>query len=306
MIRTLGFFFTFMLGIGLFGSARADVLIMLSSSGGAYAEVADVLQAELQKSSIKVSVSVIGQQTVEELSTHHPQLLVTVGTKAAQMAFQISNARYPVISTLLPKTSFDNLLATQRLSDAKRFTAIYIDQPIGRQLDLVRIVLGSGRRVSVVLGPESSRNLDQMVTAAESRGLTLVAERIERSSELYPALQRLMSVSDAMVVVPDVQIANSETAQNLLLTSFRFRLPVVGYSAGYVKAGALMGVYTTPAQIGVEAGDLVRLVLKGNWPISPRFPRNFSVGINGHIARSLGLRLDTETVLKDRLQRIPD
>ena len=124
MIRTLGFFFTFMLGIGLFGSARADVLIMLSSSGGAYAEVADVLQAELQKSSIKVSVSVIGQQTVEELSTHHPQLLVTVGTKAAQMAFQISNARYPVISTLLPKTSFDNLLATQRLSDAKRFTAI--------------------------------------------------------------------------------------------------------------------------------------------------------------------------------------
>jgi ABC-type uncharacterized transport system substrate-binding protein len=91
--------------------------------------------------------------------------------------------------------------------------------------------------------------------------------------------------------------------RNLLLTSFRARVPVVGFSSAYARAGAVMSLYSSPDQIARQAADAVNQWMRDrNWP-HPQHPRHFTVSVNAHVARSLGLKMDDGDVLRDRLIR---
>ena len=105
-----------------------------------------------------------------------------------------------------------------------------------------------------------------------------------------------------MLAVADPAVFNSATVSNVLLASYRAKLGVYGFSPSYVKAGALVAVYSTPAQIGVHTADTVRALLRGSAVPALQYPADFTVSVNEHVARSLGLSLN-ETVLTERLKR---
>ena len=114
---------------------------------------------------------------------------------------------------------------------------------------------------------------------------------------------RKVKPGDVFLALPDPRVINADTAQNVLLTSFRMRRPVVGYSAAYVRAGALAAVYSTPQQIGTQTGQIVRAILGGSPLPAPQFPKQFSVSVNHKVARSMGLELDDDDVIRNRIAR---
>jgi ABC-type uncharacterized transport system substrate-binding protein len=157
--------------------------------------------------------------------------------------------------------------------------------------------------LGTVLGPDSGREFEAMQSQAASRGMELVAGRAAVETELFPQLQRIMSETEVFLAIPDAHVINADTAQNLLLTSFGFRMPVIAYSAAYVRAGALAAVYSTPQQAGREAGETARAMSRGAALPTSRYPRQFSVGVNRHMAATLGLVLPDESTLRERIQR---
>ena len=102
----------------------------------------------------------------------------------------------------------------------------------------------------------------------------------------------------------DPVVSNRRTVQNLLLTTYRQRVPVFAYSKAYVKAGALAAVYSTPEHIGKQAGELVADILrKGSWSLpKPQHPKYFSVEVNREVAKSLGIRVPGTEKLETRLR----
>jgi ABC-type uncharacterized transport system substrate-binding protein len=106
-----------------------------------------------------------------------------------------------------------------------------------------------------------------------------------------------------LLAVADPQVYNSSSIQNILLASFRAKVPMVAFSPAYVRAGALLALHVTPTQLGQQAGVIAWGVLrdKALSPI-PLYSRDFSVMVNEHVARSLGLSLDG-AALRERLQR---
>ena len=96
---------------------------------------------------------------------------------------------------------------------------------------------------------------------------------------------------------------NSSSIQNILLASFRAKIPMVAFSPAYVRAGALLALHVTPTQIGVQAGAISWGVLQDKaLSATPLYSRDFSVAVNDHVARSLGLSLDG-AALRVRLLR---
>jgi ABC-type uncharacterized transport system substrate-binding protein len=84
----------------------------------------------------------------------------------------------------------------------------------------------------------------------------------------------------------------------LLLTTYRAQVPVVGFSEGLVKAGALLGLFSTAQQMGKQGAEIVSRVLAGDAGLpAPQYPRYFTVRINNSVARSLGISLPDETAL---------
>ena len=157
--------------------------------------------------------------------------------------------------------------------------------------------------LTFITSRESADLGHRLVASARDRRLRPVLEQLNEESELYPTLQRVLAEPAVLVAVPDATLFNNRTISNILLTAYHLRSPVIGFSPAYVKAGALFALYSTPAQIGQQAGETARAGLASGSLPPPAAPRHFRVGINRYVARSMGINLDDAATLQERLER---
>ena len=276
----------------------SPVLLLASRSGGAYEDVIEGIKAEVARNA-DLRVQYLNGNAANWKPTESPSLVVTIGVDAATAAIQGAEPGTPILCVLIPRIAFDALSIGKK--DNRKITAIYLDTSPQRQLELIRLLLPQARNVGVVLGNVSLREKDTLKAAARDRGLTLQSDHATRDSELYPSLKSVLAESDVFLAVPDPVVINAATAQNVLITAFRSQVPVIGYSASYVKAGALASVYSSPQQIGLEAGQIIKTQQRTNTLPAPKYPRYFSVGVNASLMRTMGLPAADEQALEQRL-----
>lgn len=267
-------------------------------------EAIDALIGELERGGL--SRYDMLQLSVGELSAAgalSPKLFVALGTEAAQ-ALAKTEQRAPVLCTLLPRASFERILQSNGRKSSSQFSALYLDQPLSRQLDLIRLALPAVQRIGVLWGGESQAQAAASKAQVQMRGLELREARIEQDASVFSGLKRVLEDAEVLLAVPDSQVYNSSSIQNILLTSFRARVPLVAFSPAYVRAGALLAVHVTPMQIGVQSATIARGVLQGKVLSSiPLYSQDFTVTVNDHVARSLGLVLEAQA-LTTRLHRL--
>jgi ABC-type uncharacterized transport system substrate-binding protein len=276
----------------------ASVIVVLSEAGGAYAEFAEALKAERDA---RGGYSIVVLQRADfspgDLRSH--DLAVAVGAGALRAIVQ-ADSSIPVLSTLVPRPVYD---ATAGAVPGRRWSAIHIDQPFSRQLALIRLALPDANRIGVLCDLTRPYDMQPLRDAISATPLQLVFEAFSGEAALFPSLSRVLEKSDVFLALPDPQIHNAGNVRNLLLTSFRARVPVIGFSAAYVRAGAVMSLYSTPEQMARQASDaLVGWMRDRMWPVA-QHPRHFTVSVNAHVARSLGLRIEDGDILRDRLVR---
>lgn len=278
----------------------AQVLLLLSEESSAFSEAAEAIVSELRSAGHRTQSLSLPLRTDESAALTGNALIITLGTRAAQTVSSLA-PRSLVLHTLLPRSAFEKL--TTRGDDLRRVSAVFIDQPASRQIELLRIALPDWTRAAFVTSRESSELGQRLVASARDKRLRPVLEQLNDENELYPTLQRVLADPAVLVAVPDATLFNNRTISNILLTAYHQRSPVVGFSPAYVKAGALIALYSTPAQIGQQAGEAARAGLASGSLPPPAAPRHFRVGTNRYVARSLGINLDDAAVLQERLER---
>jgi ABC-type uncharacterized transport system substrate-binding protein len=284
--------------------ALDGVTVVLSEEGGAYAQVADKLREVLFQSggAARLPVKVIGLQEGGSLRADPGQLLVAVGTGAMEALAQ-KNLPQPVLSVLVPRAAFEKTARQSgRLGD-RNFSAITLDQPWARQFSLIRHALPGKLKVGILLAPNSIELAKVLSAAANAAGLVARIEMVDGDADPLPELKHLLGESDVLLAVPEPLIYNRNTIQSILLTTYRYEVPLLGFSPSYVKAGAIAAVFTVPEQIGQQAAEMIQhLAAERRLPL-PQSPRYFSVGVNAQVARSLGIGLDDEISLINKLKR---
>ncbi|GEC95201.1 hypothetical protein ZRA01_12740 [Zoogloea ramigera] len=278
----------------------AQVLLLLSEESSAFSEATEAIVSELRSAGHRTQSLSLPLRTDESAALTGNALIITLGTRAAQTVSSLA-PRSLVLHTLLPRSAFEKF--TTRGDDLRRVSAVFIDQPASRQIELLRIALPDWTRAAFVTSRESSELGQRLVASARDKRLRPVLEQLNDESELYPTLQRVLADPAVLVAVPDATLFNNRTISNILLTAYHQRSPVVGFSPAYVKAGALIALYSTPAQIGQQAGEAARAGLASGSLPPPAAPRHFRVGTNRYVARSLGINLDDAAVLQERLER---
>jgi len=135
-------------------------------------------------------------------------------------------------------------------------------------------------------GAESGRRVET------ARGLVkLQAIRIDTPAELPDALQQLANRADVLWSLNDPLVYNPETARSLLLFSLRNRIPMIGPSAAWVRAGALYALERDYQDVGVQCAQLTDTILSGLAPadVAPVPPRKVRYTINARTATELGV-----------------
>lgn len=270
-------------GLACSTQALADVIwVALSSKDPVYLETANALRAALPDDEVK-----IGLWHEFESKAIPPQALVTVGSEALRQLRGLS-AKTPLIALLTPRSTLDKLRDTA----GGRITGVYYEQPIPRQAELLRAAFPDRTRVGVLLGPASVRYRGELSLALRRVGMEGIFEVVQDNDDLAEAAKKVLDNAEVFLALADGNVINNQSARFILLFSYRRGVPVVGYSASFVKAGAALAMVSSPTQIGKEAASMVRETLPGKRLPAPRAPADFDVLVNTSVSRSLGLGLN--------------
>lgn len=283
-------------------AVAARVAVVLSDDATPYQEVYQVIRAYLDDTPHE-AVRVYAEG-LTPAALNDARLVVAVGVGAAE-ALAALPERPPVLAILVPRAWY---LKTGRArlgsGNRRNLSAIYLDQPFERQALLIRLALPDVRRVGVLLSAEQSSVVNELDSALRAQGLSLVYATLTHDERLITPLEAVLTEADLLLALPDPLVFNRNTAQSLFLTSYRYRDPVLGYSRSLTRAGALLSLHSSPAQIGRQAAEWISSAMQGGTVRlpPPAYPSYFSVSINDQVARSLGFTLPPEADLEKRLE----
>ena len=275
--------------------AAPEIHVLGSEPAGIYQETATSLSQTLSRDGWKITLS-----TPERPSTNDRNLTVAIGTRALEAA--LSRPARPVLSLLVPQLTYERLASGQH-----QVSALYLDQPLTRQLQLLGLALPGLKKAGATLGPASRGLQAELQSAAKASGIQVNSAVIDQGSDLYAALTELAEDSQAFLLLPDPVVVQRGALKNFFLHTYRLKKPVLAYSAPLVKSGALLGLYATPAQLGGEAAGWISESWSGDgFQLgAPRYPKRFTIGVNRTVARSLEIDLPSEEALGRRLEAMP-
>lgn len=282
--------------------AYTGITVVLSAPTPTNLEFVEHFKSELLlfKNTV-LRVKVIDLQEAENLVVaENSELVIALGVDALTAASKLKHTT-PVIGVFTPLPVFNNLLADSK-RDLGNFSAIVLDQPYARQMMLIKTIMPKMRNLGVLLGNNSSQYGELIRDAGEKSAINVTIESIMQESELIPRLNKLLAENDALMAIPDPLIYTRETAQPILLTTYRYLKPVFGYSRSYVQAGALAAVYSNTKQLAKQAAEIavITQAAPGLLP-PPQTPRYFSIAINYQVARSLNLIIEDSEKIQRKI-----
>lgn len=234
-------------------------------------------------------------QVLAKMKSARPSLYFTAGSTATKLAIQHGDA--PVVAGLI--------LNAGELGRSPRATGVVLEFPPEVQIDWLKRLLPSQRDIGILYNsPQHRTAIDQMVRLGEAAGLRVHARRVESSKDLPGALDQIESRISVLLGIPDPAVLNPQTAKPILLFSFRNRIPLVGLSEQWVKAGALYALNRDFHDIGRQCAEMAARMIEGTpaSEIPVQTPRKVAYIVNAKTARQM--RIEIPERLMQGAQRI--
>ncbi len=271
-----------------------DIVLILSSEAPPLRQVAEGFQKRLQSlchtGTHCPSVVTLSLSEMDARSLRHPRLFVSIGTSAAHHLLE----HYPAAHQLHLMVSKN----THSAPSSSQVSALFIEQPPSRLLDFVHFLLPERRRIGVLSTEDSQIFVDLLEYQTQQHGMDLHDRMIDDTEHIGRQLHALNRSIDLLLALPDPAIFNRQTLATILLACYQDHIPVIGFSAGMTRAGALASLYTPPEKIGSEGAELALRLLHGAAPLRA-YPQHFEITINRRVAQALYLHLPTDAELDE-------
>jgi putative tryptophan/tyrosine transport system substrate-binding protein len=277
--------------------AGMRVAAIVSQDALPYDEALSGFRGHMERQGVAVQIDVYplhgdpagSDEALQSARRDGAQVLLTLGSLATQEAVrQVKDT--PIVAGLV--------LKTEDLGGAANITGVVLEFPVEIELHWLQRMLPGLRNVGVLFNPaENQDRIDEATRAAKEMGLTLHARRVTTPKDLPGALDSLSNRADILWGVADQVVLTPQTVRPILLFSLHNRIPFVGLSATWVKAGALYALDRDYGDIGRQCGEMAVKILQGTAPrsIAPAPPRKVVYSVNMKTARIL--RLDIQAGL---------
>lgn len=217
------------------------------------------------------------------------EVILAIGPAGLQQAL-LAKTGERILSLFISGPTYQEQMSSLPPDVKSRVTAIFAEPPIAQQMALIDKLFGRQVVVGVLLGKSSAYLEPYLKQTAQATHLELVVAHLGDES-VNRALLRLTTV-DVLLALPDKDIYNTASLREVLETTYRRNMPLVGYSAGMVSAGALAATYASLEDILAHAAETVETISAGGPLPEPQFPRYWRTTTNEHVARSLNIVID--------------
>ncbi|MFC5551350.1 hypothetical protein [Massilia aerilata] len=166
-------------------------------------------------------------------------------------------------------------------------TAVYAEPAPTDQLRLATLIYRRPVRVGAILGADTA-----FLRPALEADKVAVLEAGD-GDDINRLLNQIAQ-TDVLLALPDSTIYSTESIRNILLSTYRHKQGVIGFSGDMVKAGALATTYSEIEDIDAQVAEIANAYVAGGELAPPQFPRYFRTIVNEGVARSLDLKVGDE------------
>jgi putative tryptophan/tyrosine transport system substrate-binding protein len=278
--------------------ATPHIVILVSHQGTPYEDGLQGFWDALSEKGIQVRHEVfqlngdekLADQVIAKLTRKTVNLILSLGSLATRASLKNTDG-IPIVAGLILDGEF--------LKARSNVTGVSMEFPLELQLQWISRVLPGCKNVGMIYSTAQAGKIGQAVKAAKQAGMELRAEAVKTPSELPLAMDSLAKRADVLWGLPDEMVFNPQTAKHILLYSFRNRIPVVGISDAWVKAGALFALTWDYKDLGRQCGEMAVQILQGTPPqaLPLSYPRKVGMVLN--LKTALQLKVDIpEAVLR--------
>ena len=197
-------------------------------------------------------------EVIRDIKKRPPRLILTIGTLATQTALREVDDT-PIVAGLV--SNMDDL------RKSKNATGVVLDFPFVTQFEWMHKLVPEIKTIGVLYNPkENQAKIDAAIQAAKKEGLILLPKEVETPRALPDALDSLARNVDLLWGINDQLVLSPQTAEAILLFSFRSGVPFIGLSSSWVKAGALYALDRDYKDLGAQCGELAIKILQGTKP----------------------------------------
>ena len=220
-----------------------------------------------------------------ELAQRRRMVYVAIGPVALRKLAGLPRCECVVISAFTSAQVWRAIVAEAAPARAAAMTAIYAEPAPADQLRLVQLLYGRPVHVAAILGRDTA------FLAPELRGAADVYE-FAPGDDIYTMLNRIAQ-SEVLLALPDSAVYRTENIRNILLSTYRRKQAVVGFSGDMVKAGTLATTYSSIEDINLQVAEVAAQFVASGELAPPQFPRYFRTIVNDGVARSLDVKVSS-------------
>jgi len=208
-----------------------------------------------------------------------PAVIVAVGSDALR-AILVRESSVKTVSTMTLEADRDNGSKAGRVT-----AAVYLDIPLRTIAAELRRLFPEKTRIGVIRNPGRGNSIRGQVP----EGGALEIADCATANELLPVFLAFRKKVDFVVCLPDSSLYNGATARPLIMSSLENRLPIVGFSPAFLRAGAAVAIYPNYRGVGEQTADLVRRCLEPGDCAGWEAPRKVDVAVNAKVLRMIGV-----------------
>lgn len=292
------------------GADRPLIAVVRSRNIGPYNQAIDGFEKELNSGGIKPIISyydlegVRGREKMllDEAKDLNPDLILAVGTEAAILCKDFFKKK-PVVFTMV-LDSVQSGITENYNPTRSNLTGVILTIPIDVQFKKLKEIVPGIKTIGMLYDSNTrTERVKDIYNVTERLGLKLVAKPVSSSRDIPSVLNSVVRESDALWAEVDTLIYVPQTAEEIILVTFREKIPFMAFSSPYVKAGALIAFECDYYDIGRQTGEIANSILKGKNPgtISIAFPRKRNLVINKRTAETIGISIPPH-ILKETVK----
>ncbi|MFV0454521.1 MAG: ABC transporter substrate-binding protein [Pseudomonas sp.] len=226
-----------------------------------------------------------------------PDAIVAIATPSAQ-AVVASTKSVPVVFAAVTDPVAAQLVRNWEPSGSN-VTGVSDELELDRQMELVKRVVPDAKRVGMVYNPGEANSVvvvERLRELLPEMGMTLVEAAAPRSVDVGSAARSLVGKVDVIYTNTDNNVVSAY--ESLIKVGMDTKTPLVASDTDSVKRGAIAALGIDYYQHGIQAGELVVRLLKGEEPgsIAPQKTADLSLFINRSAAAAQGVTLSQELI----------
>jgi ABC-type uncharacterized transport system substrate-binding protein len=267
------------------GLHQFHIAVMYSPDSTIQSTIAEQLSRTLAHIQTNARVSTITTSSNSLAEDNTPDLLIAIGSDN----IQIANEHFSRTSKLL--IASDPGSFSEKVSTDTQEAVLYMTQPYCRQIQLIKQINDQWRTISYFSSRKKPVDDSRLKQCAIKYDIQTYKVDITDTDHLTKDIKDALNHSDLILALPDKDIFNHHTVKNILLTSYRYRKPVIAFSKNFVTAGGLASIHSDTDQIARSASELIEQYIANDYKFmnTVNYPHFFHIDINTQVFNALDI-----------------